>query len=223
MTAIVLVSGGMDSAAIIGLAAKKHSDLAFLHITYGQNTAKKERECFEKLANYYRVPKHKQKIIDISFLRQIGGSSLTDEQIEVTNFQGDSDQIPSSYVPFRNTHIIACAVSWAEVIGASKIYIGANEEDSPGYPDCRPAYYQAYNELIKQGTKEGIVSIETPVISMTKSEIIKLANQYNVPLKLTWSCYRSNDLACGTCDSCALRLRGFKKLNLRDPISYVNS
>tara|TARA_Y100000768_G_scaffold388784_1_gene387167 strand:- start:9723 stop:10394 length:672 start_codon:yes stop_codon:yes gene_type:complete len=223
VTAIVLVSGGMDSAAIIGLAAKKYNDLAFLHITYGQNTAQKERECFEKLANHYKVPKHKQKIIDISFLRQIGGSSLTDEQIEVTNFQGDSDQIPSSYVPFRNTHIIACAVSWAEVIGASKIYIGANEEDSPGYPDCRPSYYQAYNELIKQGTKDGSVSIETPVISMTKSEIIKLANQNQVPLELTWSCYRSNDLACGTCDSCALRLRGFKKLNLKDPISYVNS
>lgn len=221
MTAIVLVSGGMDSAAVVGVAAKEHKDLAFLHITYGQNTAKKERECFHKLADHYKIPEKHRKIIDISFLRKIGGSSLTDDNIEVSKFEGDSDQIPTSYVPFRNTHIIACAVSWAEVLGASKIYIGANEEDSPGYPDCRPAYYNAYNKLIQEGTKDGQISIETPVISMTKPQIIEIARKNNVPLDLTWSCYKRNDLACGECDSCALRLRGFKQLNLDDPISYV--
>ncbi|MEE2671951.1 MAG: 7-cyano-7-deazaguanine synthase QueC [Bdellovibrionota bacterium] len=220
MTAIVLVSGGMDSAAVIGVAAKEHNDLAFLHITYGQNTAQKERECFEKLADHYQVPAEKRKVIDISFLRQIGGSSLTDENISVSDYAGDSDRIPSSYVPFRNTHIIACAVSWAEILGATNIYIGANEEDSPGYPDCRPAYYDAYNELIKKGTKEGRISIKTPVISLKKAEIIKLAQENDVPLQLTWSCYAKNDLACGVCDSCALRLRGFKELGKQDPIAY---
>ena len=221
MTAIVLVSGGMDSAAVVGVAAKEHSELAFLHITYGQNTAQKEHECFLKLADHYKIPDHLRKVIDISFLRQIGGSSLTDDKIEVSRFEGDSDQIPSSYVPFRNTHIIACAVSWAEIIGAKNIYIGANEEDSPGYPDCRPAYYEAYNNLINQGTKDGDITIKTPVISMTKPEIIELAHKHKVPLELTWSCYQRNNKACGICDSCALRLRAFKQLNLEDPISYV--
>ncbi len=219
--AIVLVSGGMDSLAVASIAAKKHSKLAFVHLNYGQKTSHKERECFDKICEHYNVDNNHQKIINMNFLSQIGGSSLTDGRIEVSKFEGDTDVIPSSYVPFRNTHIIALAVSWAEVIGASKIYIGANYEDSPGYPDCRPEYYKAYNELIKQGTKEGTIEVLTPVIMMKKSEIVKLAKDNNAPLELTWSCYARADKACGVCDSCALRLRGFKEANEVDPIVYL--
>ena len=218
---IVLCSGGMDSLAVSAVAHKNHKDLAFLHLNYGQKTSHKERECFDKICDHYNVDKRNQKIIDMNFLSQIGGSSLTDGRIEVSTFDGDSDKIPTSYVPFRNTHIIAMAVSWAEVIGAKKIYIGANYEDSPGYPDCRPEYYKAYNELIKQGTKDGDIEIVTPVIMMKKEEIVELAYSHNAPLEYTWSCYARADKACGVCDSCALRLRGFKKAGKQDPISYL--
>lgn len=219
--AIVLVSGGMDSLVVAAMAKEKHSDLSFLHLNYGQKTSHKERDCFDQIADHYQVDKKHQKIIDMTFLSQIGGSSLTDSRIEVTKFEGDSNIIPSSYVPFRNTHIIAMAVSWAEVIGAKKIYIGANYEDSPGYPDCRPSYYEAYNKLIKEGTKDGLIEVLTPVIMMKKSEIVKSAIQLKAPLELTWSCYARADKACGECDSCALRLRGFKEANQQDPITYI--
>jgi len=219
--AIVLVSGGMDSLAVAAVANENHKTLTFLHLNYGQKTSHKERECFDKIADFYNVDKNHQKIIDMNFLSQIGGSSLTDGRIEVSKYDGDSDVIPSSYVPFRNTHIIAMAVSVAEVIGAKKIYIGANFEDSPGYPDCRPQYYEAYNELIKQGTKDGDIKVETPVIMMKKAEIVKLAMKHKAPLEVTWSCYARADKACGECDSCALRLRGFKEAGEVDPIQYV--
>jgi len=203
------------------MAKKRHKNLAFLHLNYGQKTSHKERDCFDQIADFYEVDKRHQKIIDMTFLSQIGGSSLTDSRIEVTKFDGDSDLIPSSYVPFRNTHIIAMAVSWAEVIGAQKIYIGANYEDSPGYPDCRPSYYEAYNKLIKEGTKDGLIEVITPVIMMKKSEIVQEALNLKAPLELTWSCYARADKACGECDSCALRLRGFKELGVKDPINYL--
>jgi 7-cyano-7-deazaguanine synthase len=219
--AIVLVSGGMDSLAVAAMAHEKFEKLSFLHLNYGQKTSHKERECFDKICEFYNVDQSHQKIIDMTFLSQIGGSSLTDSRIEVTKYDGDSDVIPSSYVPFRNTHIIAMAVSWAEVIGAKKIYIGANYEDSPGYPDCRPSYYEAYNELIKQGTKDGDIEIVTPVIMMKKSQIVNEAIKRKAPLEITWSCYARADKACGECDSCALRLRGFKEANLIDPIEYL--
>ena len=218
--AIVLVSGGMDSLAVAAMAHEKFEKLSFLHLNYGQKTSHKERECFDKICEFYGVDQAHQKIIDMTFLSQIGGSSLTDSRIEVTKYDGDSDVIPSSYVPFRNTHIIAMAVSWAEVIGARKIYIGANYEDSPGYPDCRPSYYEAYNKLIKQGTKDGDIEVVTPVIMMKKSEIVKEAINRKAPLEITWSCYARADKACGECDSCALRLRGFKEAGLKDPIEY---
>ena len=218
--AIVLCSGGMDSLAVASVAYKNHKNLAFLHLNYGQKTSHKERDCFDLICDHFDIDKKNQKIIDMNFLSQIGGSSLTDGRIEVTKYDGDSSEIPSSYVPFRNTHIIAMAVSWAEVIGAHKIYIGANFEDSPGYPDCRPEYYKAYNELIKQGTKEGNIEIVTPVIMMKKSEIIELCQENKAPLDITWSCYARADKACGECDSCALRLRGYKELNQIDPIEY---
>jgi 7-cyano-7-deazaguanine synthase len=219
--AIVLVSGGMDSLVVAAMAQKQHKDLAFLHLNYGQKTQQKEFECFEKIANFYNVSEYYRKIIDMTFLNQIGGSSLTDNKLEVSKYQGDTKEIPTSYVPFRNTHIIAMAVSWAEVLGAKKIYIGANYEDSPGYPDCRPEYYAAYNELIKKGTKNGDILIETPIIMFKKKKIVRTAIELNAPLELTWSCYAREDIACGECDSCALRLRGFDEAGISDPIDYI--
>ncbi|MBC97919.1 MAG: 7-cyano-7-deazaguanine synthase QueC [Halobacteriovoraceae bacterium] len=218
--AVVLVSGGMDSLVSAAIANEAHESLAFLHLNYGQNTEDKEFECFQKIAEFYNVPESLQKVIDITFLKQIGGSSLTDDQIEVKKYHGDSEEIPDSYVPFRNTHIISMAVSWAEVIGAKKIYIGAVEEDSSGYPDCRPSYYQAMNALIKQGTKDGDIEVITPVIDLSKDQIVKKAVELKAPIAASWSCYEKEDKACGVCDSCALRLRGFEKAGLEDPIEY---
>lgn len=218
--AVVLVSGGMDSLVTAAIANEKHESLAFLHLNYGQNTEKKEFDCFKKIAQFYHVPETHQKVIDITFLKQIGGSSLTDDKIDVKKYHGDSDEIPDSYVPFRNTHIISMAVSWAEVIGAKKIYIGAVEEDSSGYPDCRPSYYQAMNDLIKQGTKDGDIEVITPVIALSKDQIVKKAVELKAPIESSWSCYEKEDKACGVCDSCALRLRGFQRAGLEDPIEY---
>lgn len=220
MSAIVLLSGGMDSLVCAGLAVKENPDVFFLHMNYGQKTSLKERECFDKIADFYQIPETKRKVIDMTFLKQIGGSSLTDESIEVKSSNLDSNAIPDSYVPFRNSIILSLAVSWAEVVGAKKLYIGANHEDSPGYPDCRPSYYEAFNKVIKEGTKEGDIQILTPVISMRKAKIVELGTNLKVPFELSWSCYKSGDKACGVCDSCALRLRGFKEANIKDPITY---
>lgn len=219
--AVCLVSGGMDSLVTAAIAHTQHEKLAFLHLNYGQKTEKRELESFRKIADHYGVPVSHQKIIDVTFLKQIGGSSLTDDKIDVKKFKGESAEIPDSYVPFRNTHIIAMAVSWAEVIGAKKIFIGAVYEDSSGYPDCRPSYYEAVNNLIKQGTKNGDIEVVTPVIYLKKDEIVKKALELKAPLEYSWSCYEKNDRACGVCDSCALRLRGFAKAGVADPIEYI--
>lgn len=219
--AVCLVSGGMDSLVTAAIANQTHESLAFLHLNYGQRTEKQELESFKKIAQHYYVPSSHQKIIDISFLKQIGGSSLTDDKIEVKKYHGDSEEIPDSYVPFRNTHIISMAVSWAEVVGAKKIYIGAVYEDSSGYPDCRPSYYEAMNNLIKMGTKNGDIEVITPVIFLKKDEIVKKALELKAPLEYSWSCYEKNEVACGVCDSCALRLRGFQKAGVEDPIPYA--
>jgi 7-cyano-7-deazaguanine synthase len=218
--AVVLVSGGMDSLVTAAMANEKHENMAFLHLNYGQKTQERELKCFNEIADFYNVPKNLRKVIDVSFLSQIGGSSLTDSTIDVKDYQGESDEIPDSYVPFRNTHIIAMAVSWCEVVGGKKIYIGAVYEDSSGYPDCRPSYYEAVNALIKEGTKDGDISVVTPVIYMKKEEIVQKAVELNAPLISSYSCYARGDKACGICDSCALRLRGFEKAGLEDPIEY---
>ncbi len=218
--AVVLVSGGMDSLVTAALANEAHESLAFLHLNYGQNTEDKELQCFHAIADHYKVDKALRKVIDVSFLKQIGGSSLTDDSIDVKKYAGDSGDIPDSYVPFRNTHIVSMAVSWSEVIGAKKIYIGAVEEDSSGYPDCRPSYYKALNALIKEGTKEGDIEVITPVIHLKKEEIVKKAVELKAPLESSWSCYERGDKSCGVCDSCALRLRGFAKAGVKDPIEY---
>lgn len=220
--AVVLVSGGMDSAVVASMAKAHHKKgLAFLHMNYGQKTHMKEEECFHHLADFFEVPSRLRKIVDLTFLSSIGGSSLTDSSIEVSKYEGDTSAIPSSYVPFRNTIILSLAVSWAEVIGAKKVFIGANFEDSPGYPDCRPSYYEAYNKLISEGTKDTEIKIITPVISMKKKEIVEEAIKLSTPLEFTWSCYARSDKACGICDSCALRLRGFKEAGVKDPIEYL--
>lgn len=219
--AVALVSGGMDSLVTAAHAFSRHKKVALLHLNYGQRTEKKELACFHKIADFYGVEKKYRKVIDVSFLHQIGGSSLTDKSIKVKKYKGDSKEIPDSYVPFRNTHLVSMAVSWAEVIGAKKIYIGAVAEDSSGYPDCRPAYYQAFNKLIKEGTKKGDIKIITPVIHLKKEQIVKRALALKAPLELSWSCYERGDKACGICDSCALRLRGFSKAKVHDPIPYL--
>ncbi len=218
--AIVLLSGGMDSLVCAGLALEAHTEVYFLHLNYGQKTSQKERVCFDKIADHYEVSFDRRKVIDMAFLKQIGGSSLTDESISVKSYQGDSDQIPDSYVPFRNSIILSLAVSWAEVVGAKTIFIGANHEDSPGYPDCRPAYYEAFNKVIQEGTKAGHIHIVTPVIHMKKRDIVLKGQEIKSPFQLSWSCYKSLEKACGLCDSCALRLRGFQEAGIKDPIDY---
>lgn len=218
--AIVLLSGGMDSLVCLGEAIEARHEVYLLHMNYGQKTSAREKKSFEEIGHYYQIEDSKRKIIDVSFLRQIGGSSLTDDKISVKTYKGESNLIPDSYVPFRNSIILSLAVSWAEVVGASKIFIGANFEDSPGYPDCRPSYYTAFNKLIIEGTKAGNIQIITPVIHLKKKQIIERGISLKVPFDLSWSCYKNIDLACGICDSCALRLRGFKEAGVSDPIQY---
>lgn len=218
-TAIVLVSGGMDSCVTAGIARAENAELAFLHISYGQRTEERERRAFNNIADHYGVEKRLD--ISIEHLAKIGGSSLTDENIAVTEADLTSTEIPTSYVPFRNANMLAIATSWAEVIGADAIYIGAVAEDSSGYPDCRPEFYAAFQEVINTGTKPDThIDIRTPIIQLSKAEIVKKGIELNAPLHLTWSCYRSEELACGTCDSCALRLRGFEQAGITDPIGY---
>lgn len=216
---LVLVSGGMDSCVTAAIALSETLNAAFLHISYGQRTEVRERQAFNNIADHYGVEKRLD--VSIEYLTKIGGSSLTDEKMTVTDADLESKKIPTSYVPFRNANMLAIATSWAEVLGAGAIYIGAVAEDSSGYPDCRPEFFQAFQQTINVGTKpETRVEIRTPIIGLSKAEIVKKGIDLNAPLHLTWSCYRSEDLACGTCDSCALRLRGFEKAGIADPISY---
>ena len=216
---IVLVSGGMDSCVTAAIARAENDNLAFLHVSYGQRTEARERQAFNDIADHYGVEKRLD--VSIEYLAKIGGSSLTDKNIAVTEADLESTEIPTSYVPFRNANMLSIAVSWAEVIGATSIYIGAVSEDSSGYPDCRPEFYAAFQQTINAGTKPDTqIEIRTPIIDLTKAEIVKKGIELNAPLHLTWSCCRSEDLACGTCDSCALRLRGFEQAGLNDPIKY---
>jgi len=209
----------MDSCVTAAIAARESGELALLHISYGQRTEARERRAFNDISDHYGV----EKRLDVSseYLAKIGGSSLTDEKITVSEADLASKVIPTSYVPFRNANMLAIAVSWAEVIRAEAIYIGAVAEDSSGYPDCRPEFYHAFQQTINTGTKPDTrIEIRTPIIHLSKAEIVKKGIELNAPLHLSWSCYRSNDLACGTCDSCALRLRGFEQAGVKDPIAY---
>lgn len=216
------MSGGMDSCVTAAIARSENNDLAFLHISYGQRTETREQKAFNEIADYYCVEKRLD--ISIEHLAKIGGSSLTDDNIAVTEADLESKKIPTSYVPFRNANMLSIAVSWAEVIGANQIYIGAVAEDSSGYPDCRPEFFEAFQQTINTGTKPDTqIKICTPIIHLSKAEIVKKGVELKAPLHFTWSCYRSEDLACGMCDSCALRLRGFMTAGIDDPIRYVAS
>ena len=218
--AVCLVSGGMDSCVTAAIAAGENTELAFLHVSYGQRTEARERRAFDELADHYGVTK--RLAVSIESLKAIGGSSLTDQNISVTEANLASREVPTSYVPFRNAHLLSIATSWAEAIGAQRIYIGAVAEDSSGYPDCRPEFYEAFQGAIDAGTRpETRVEIVTPVIRMRKSEIVRRGLELRAPLELTWSCYQSEDSACGRCDSCALRLRAFREVGARDPIPYA--
>lgn len=218
--AICLVSGGMDSCVTAAVANEENDELAFLHVSYGQRTQDRERRAFEELADFYGV--ERRFVASLDYLARIGGSSLTDKEIPVAEADLSSRAIPSSYVPFRNAHLLAIATSWAEVLIARRVYIGAVAEDSSGYPDCRPEFYEAFARAIEVGTKpETRVEIRTPVIHLRKSEIVRRGVNLGAPLELTWSCYRAEERACGRCDSCALRLRAFREAGVADPVPYA--
>ncbi len=216
--AVVLLSGGMDSCVCAALAGRDY-DAAAVHVSYGQRTEERERQSF--LAICERLGIRDRLVVRNEALRAIGGSALTDDAIAVPTAAAAGNGIPVTYVPFRNAHFLAVAVSWAEVLGAKKVYIGAVEPDSSGYPDCRPAYYEAFNEVVKMGTKDGDIEIVTPLIAMRKNEIVRLGLELNAPFDLTWSCYSREDRACGVCDSCGLRLRAFEGAGVQDPIAYA--
>jgi 7-cyano-7-deazaguanine synthase len=216
--AVVSVSGGLDSCVTAAIARENYN-LALMHVNYGQRTEARELKAFNDIADFYNV--EKRLVIDFSHLAEIGGSSLTDKNIEVTEADLENKEIPTSYVPFRNANLLTAAGSWAEVLGAKAIFVGAVFEDSSGYPDCRPDFFNAFEYAMDLGTKpETKIKIETPIIHMTKSEIIQTGLELGAPLNLTWSCYQNEDEACGVCDSCALRLRGFQQLGVEDPIPY---
>jgi 7-cyano-7-deazaguanine synthase len=219
--AVVLLSGGMDSCVTAAIANQTHR-LALLHASYGHRTEGRERRSFDEIAAFYGV--RQRLVIRLDSLAQIGGSALTDQRIAVPE-SGDAlaphAGIPITYVPFRNAHFLSAAVSWAEVIGASAIFVGAVAEDSSGYPDCRPEYYRAFGEVIREGTRpETRIDIVTPVIGMRKSEIVRRGDELGAPLDRTWSCYQFDDEACGICDSCRLRLAAFADAGIEDPIAY---
>ncbi len=216
--AVVCVSGGMDSAVAAALLAREHR-LACLHANYGQRTEARELACFQALADHFGA--EARLVVDLSTLRAIGGSSLTDASIPVREGEPVEGLVPSSYVPFRNAHLLAAATSWAELLGAKAIGIGAVWEDSSGYPDCRPEFYRAFEEAIRQGTRpETSIRILTPVIHLSKAEIVRTGAELGVPFERTWSCYQGEEQACGACESCRLRLRGFREAGRADPIPY---
>jgi 7-cyano-7-deazaguanine synthase len=208
----------MDSCVTAAIAALTHR-LAFLHADYGQRTEDRERACFHRLADHFRAAH--RLVADFPALGSIGGSSLTDTAIPVRKGDPEKGSIPTSYVPFRNAHLLAAATSWGEVLGAEAVYVGAVAEDSSGYPDCRPEFYRAYQEVVLLGTRpETRIRIVTPVIAMSKGEIVRRGQELRVPFEMTWSCYQSGDVACGDCESCRLRLRGFGEAGVADPLPY---
>jgi len=220
--AVVLLSGGLDSCVTMAIAREKHNNnIAVLHIGYGQRTQTREYNSSRAIARFYNIPETRILTNELDFLRKIGGSSLTDRNIPVDKDNKNAG-IPTSYVPFRNTHLLSIAVSWAETINAKSIYIGAVQQDSPDYPDCRKEYYEAYNKLVEVGTKPSTnIKVLTPLLKMSKSEIVKKGIEIAAPLQLSWSCYERNDKACGHCQSCRLRLKAFEEAGFKDKIDYI--
>ncbi len=222
--AVVLLSGGMDSCVCAALATRDHQAAA-VHVSFGQRTEQRERRAFESICDRLQI--RDRLLVRNEALRAIGGSALTDSSIAVPETQAIGASVPVNvpvtYVPFRNAHFLAVAVSWAEVLGAEEVFIGAVEPDGSGYPDCRPEYYRAFNEVVRAGTKEGTIRVVTPLIAMHKAEIVRLGLELSAPFELTWSCYQREDRACGVCDSCALRLRAFREAGTDDPIPYAET
>jgi 7-cyano-7-deazaguanine synthase len=232
---VVTLSGGMDSTVCATLAVREYgaSHVAALHVSYGQRTESREQRAFTEICDGLGI--ERRLIVRNQALSQIGGSALTDSALAVPTAGPEIGSarapaagsaalpVPITYVPFRNAHFLSVAVSWAEVVGASRIYIGAVEQDSSGYPDCRPEYYEAFNRLIQAGTKLGNIRIQTPLIALKKVEIVQRGLELNAPFELTWSCYSREDRACGICESCALRLRAFEAAGTSDPIPYLAS
>ena len=217
---VVLLSGGMDSGVCAAIAARE-TEPAALHVSYGQRTEERERRAFEQICDRLKIARRLAIRNDV--LSRIGGSALTDAGIAVPEAQEQigTGEIPITYVPFRNAHFLAAAVSWAEILGATRVYIGAVEQDSSGYPDCRPAYYRAFQQVVNVGTRAGGIEIVTPLIALRKAEIVKLGMAAGAPFDLTWSCYSREDKACGVCESCVLRLRAFAEAGAEDPIPYA--
>lgn len=216
--AVVAVSGGMDSCITAAIANQTYK-LALIHINYGQRTENRELKAFHDIADFYKA--EKRLVIDFEHFTKIGGSSLTDKSIEVAKADLSNKEIPSSYVPFRNANILSACVSWAEVISAEAVFIGAVYEDASGYPDCRPDFFEAFEKMVELGTKpETKIKITTPIIHFSKADIVKKGIELKAPLHLTWSCYQNEDEACGVCDSCAFRLRGFQQAGVEDQIPY---
>jgi 7-cyano-7-deazaguanine synthase len=216
--AVVLMSGGMDSCITAAIARQSY-EIAALHASYGQRTESREIQSFQALADHFGA--FTRLAVKLDHFRAIGGSSLTDSSMVIRKADLSSSDIPNTYVPFRNAHFLSIATSWAEVLGATRIFIGAVWEDSSGYPDCRPEYYEAFNRVIRAGTRPSSdITIETPLIHLSKHEIVRKGIDLSAPFHLTWSCYRDSDVACGVCDSCALRLRAFQEAGIDDPIAY---
>jgi 7-cyano-7-deazaguanine synthase len=216
----------MDSCVCAALAARDYEAYA-LHCSYGQRTEEREAQAAHAVAERLGFREFLRLRLDL--FRRIGGSALTEASIAVPEARADvaaggsaiAAEIPVTYVPFRNAHFLSAAVSWAEVLGAKTVSIGAVEQDSSGYPDCRPAYYEAFQELIRRGTREGDIVVRTPLIRMHKREIVTLGLELAAPLELTWSCYSGSEVACGMCESCVLRLRAFEQAGAKDPIRYA--
>ena len=220
---VVLLSGGLDSCVTTAIAARTHR-IALIHLDYRQTTQARERQAFTEIADHYQVPQELRLVVQVDYFAQIGGSALTDRNLRIPNANLDTDEIPITYVPFRNAHLLSVGVSWAEVIQAKSVFIGAVEEDSSGYPDCTEAFFKAFSIAARLGTKpQTDILIQTPLIHKKKSEIVQLGSELAAPLQMSWSCYRREDLGCGTCDSCTLRLRAFEDAGIPDPLPYLEA
>lgn len=221
-SSVILLSGGMDSLLCLALSHQRSDTIFTLHFNYGQRTFLKEKESAEQIAKHYNIPTSQQKIIDLTFLKDFGGSALTDSQLQLstTGENLTKNTIPSSYVPYRNTIMLSIALSYAEIMKANNIVIGAVQDDELGYPDCRKLYFDSFEKMAVLGGNSQNITIETPLIHLTKIEILTQLIKLKSPLEKSWSCYQTNQLACGVCDSCRLRLNAFKKLNVTDPLKY---